>query len=489
MARTTEGKLYTAGKKGHYYFRFTARGKDCRVRLLGTDGKPITTRPEAVKAAARILKPIQETDRAEQLRMLKNNLQDAEEAASIADKLLKNGKATISNGWTLFMSCQSRPASCKRFPAAAIPRHSTPGNYAGYYRQFTDWIREIHPEISLLSEVTPDIGGEYAGYLDRITGAAGTYNKIIQFFKMFFNTLLEDEKIDCRNPFQKIRRKEQESNSRRPLTVEQIARLIQETSGEDQLLIALGYFTGLRFGDCCTLLWREIDLLRGVIERIPRKTRHTRKDKAESTVKIGIPAFLMQLLEKTPPEARTGYLLPEIGTAYDSGKSSNLTRRILRAFDKAGIQTHKAGTGIIAATDENGKPIIDETGKAKKTGCRAIVEIGFHSLRYSYISHNAEKGTPAAIIQKNAGHASPAMTEHYTRISDQAALQYAGNLSLPLPADENIIEAEVLNPDCRDNGRDPADGGQLARLQDMIQTLNAEQIKNVIAYIQRGAGK
>lgn len=490
MARTTEGKLYTAGKKGHYYFRYTARGKDCRVRLLGTDGRPITTRPEAVKAAARILKPIQETDRAEQLRTLKNNLQDAEAAAENAEMLLKNCKATIANGWTLFMACQNRPASCKRYPENAIPRHSTPGNYAGYYRQFTDWIRKIHPDISLLAEITPDIAGEYAGYLGRLNGAAGTFNKIIQFFKMFFNTLLDDDKLSCRNPFQKISRKEPESNSRQPLTVEQIARLIQETDGEDQLLIALGYFTGLRFGDCCTLLWREIDLLRGVIERIPRKTRHTRKDKAESTVKIGIPAFLMRLLEKTPPEARTGYLLPEIGTAYDSGQSANMTRRILRAFDKAGIQTHKAGTGRTPVTDENGDPVIDpKTGKPKMTGCRAIVEIGFHSLRYSYISHNAEKGTPAAIIQKNAGHASPAMTEHYTRISDQAALQYAGNLSLPLPADENIIEAEVLNPDCRDNGRDPADGGQLARLQDMIQTLNAEQIKNVIAYIQRGAGK
>ena len=488
MARTTEGKLYTAGKKGHYYFRFTARGKDCRIRLIGTDGKPITTRPEAVKAAARILKPIQETDRAEQLRMLKNNLQDAEEAASIADKQLKNGKATISNGWTLFMSCQSRPASCKRFPAAAIPRHSTPGNYAGYYRQFTEWMREFYPNLNLLSDITPDHAAEYVQFIENQNGATGTYNKIIQFFKMFFNTLLEDEKIDCRNPFQKIRRKEQESNSRRPLTVEQIARLIQETDGEDQLLIALGYFTGLRFGDCCTLLWREIDLLRGVIERIPRKTRHTRKDKAESTVKIGIPLFLMRLLEKTPPEARTGYLLPEIGKAYDSGKSSNLTRRILRAFEKAGIQIHKAGTGIIAATDENGNPIKDETGKAKKTGCRAIVEIGFHSLRYSYISHNAEAGTPAAIIQKNAGHANPAMTEHYTRISDQAALQYAGKLSLPIP-DENIIEAEVLNPERRDNAGSGATAKQLARLQGMIQTLTAEQIENVIAYIQRGAGK
>ena len=480
MARTTTGHIYTAGKKGNYYLRFKTNGKDCRIRLLNPDGKPITTRPEAVKAAARFLRPIQETDRAEQLRILKNNLQDAEESAAIAEKELKNGKAAISNGWTLFMTCPSRPASCKRFPADQIPRHSTPGNYAGYYRQFTDWIRQHHPEIILLADITPDIANEFFLYLDRIT-ASGTFNKIIQFFKMFFNTLLEDEKIECRNPFQKIRRKEQESNSRRPLTVEQIARLIQETSGEEKLLIAIGYFCGLRFGDCCTLLWNEIDLERGIIERIPRKTRHTRKNKDESAVKIGISPYLMQMLEQIPPEARTGYLLPEIGKAYDNGQSANLTRRILRAFDRAGIQTHKAGTGRIPVTDENGDPVIDKkTGKPKMTGSRAIVEIGFHSLRYSYISHNAERGTPAAVIQKNAGHSNPAMTEHYVKITDSAAVQYAAALSLPAP-DENIIDAEILPPDA-ESDPNPA---PLDRLQKMIQTLTADQIEKVIDFIEK----
>ena len=92
--------------------------------------------------------------------------------------------------------------------------------------------------------------------------------------------------------------------------------------------------------------------------------------------------------------------------------------------------------------DENGKPVIDvKTGKPKKTGKRAVVEIGFHSLRYSYISHNAEAGTPAAVIQRNAGHSNPAMTAHYVKISDRAAVEYANVLQLPMAAPD-VIEAK-----------------------------------------------
>ena len=287
MGRKVEGKLYVAGKKRLYYLRYTVNGKDCRVRLLGLDGKPITTASEAKKAAARLLQPLRETNRAEQMRMLQSAIQGAEESAEQAQSLLVNSKASLLRGWDLFMTCQNRPASCKRFPMDEIPRHSTPGNYAGYYRQFSGWMHDKHSEILLLSGVTPEIAGEYACYLESLKISSATFNKIIRFFEMFYTVLLDDEKILCRNPFLKINRKEQESNSREPLSMEQIATLIQNAEGELRLLIALGYFSGLRFGDCCTLLWREVDLVRRVIERIPRKTKHTRKDSKESIVKIG----------------------------------------------------------------------------------------------------------------------------------------------------------------------------------------------------------
>lgn len=469
MGRTTEGRLYVAGKKRLYYLRYTVNGKDCRVRLLGLDGKPITTASEAKKAAARLLHPLKETNRAEQMRMLQSAIQGAEESAEQAQALLVNSKASLLHGWELFMSCQSRPASCKRFPMDEIPRHSTPGNYAGYYRQFSGWMHDKHPEILLLSGVTPEIAGEYTCYLESLKISPGTFNKVIQFFKMFYSVLLDDEKILCKNPFLKINRIEQESNSRVPLSMEQIAALIQNAEGELRLLIALGYFTGLRFGDCCTLLWSEVDLVRGVIERVPRKTKHTRKDKKEAVVKVGIPAFLYRMLAEIPDHCRKGYVLPRFGADYDRGADANLNGFVIKHFQKCGIRPHKEGSGVKMVLDENGEPVIDEkTGKPKKTGKRAVVEVGFHSLRYSYISHNAEMGTPAAVIQRNAGHASPGMTQHYIRISDDAARRYANVLQLPMAAPD-VIEAK--------NAETEPEREELRRLAD---TLSINQIKKIL---------
>lgn len=469
MARHTTGKLYTSGKKGYYYFRYTANGKDFRVRLLDLNGKPITREPEAKKAAARILRPLNESNRAEQLRILKNSLSDAEEAANQAKIELVNSKATIMAGWELFMSCPKRPASCKRYSSADIPPHTTAANYRSYYRRFAEWLKANHKEISLLGDITPEVAEKFMDAVRR-ENASGTYNKYLQFFNCFFDTLTGAQKISSMNPFQDIDRQEHRYNSKKPLSLEQITTLINSATGDMRILIALGYFTGLRLGDCCTLLWREIDLSRKVIERIPRKTEHTIKDRSQAVVKIGIPPDLFEMLTAIPENERHNYLLPDFAEKYLAGGDQQITKKILKHFKKCNIEVHRPGTGRRMVLDpETGKPMIDKaTGKTKTTGTRAVVEMGFHSLRYSYISHNAEAGTPAAIIQKNAGHANPAMTEHYTKISDTAAVRYAEVLQLPAcnNEDEFQSEREILHR--------------------LVDKLPLEQIRKLIGFIKMG---
>ena len=283
MAKKTTGKLYTSGAKGFWYIRYQFEGKENRTRLLDTTGKPITSKKEAVAAANRLLARIHETNKAEQLRTLKNDLQDAEQAAIEAAAQILNSRATIANGWRLFMNCPKRPASCKRFSIDAIPRHTTAANYRSYYNRFIAWIAKEKPEARLLSDISPEVAAAFMEYI-RKDGASGTFNKYLQFFNCFFNTLIGAGKITCKNPFDDIDRATPEYNSKKPLTAEQIATLIDHAGGDMQLLIALGYFTGLRLGDCCTLQWREIDLIRGIIERVPRKTAHTVKDKTQAAV-------------------------------------------------------------------------------------------------------------------------------------------------------------------------------------------------------------
>ena len=481
MARQSKGRLFTRGKQKRFYLQYYVNGRQFAVALKDADGNPITDRRKAEFAAADIINPVTAANKADQLKKIRAAVEDAEtKAARLAEEeaarrqsdeeRARNKRATIESGWALFMTCPKRPASCKRFRADDIPRHTTAANYRSYYERFCEWQREHAPAARLLSDITPETASAFMETIQQ-GGAAGTYNKYLQFFNCFFDTLAAAGKITGANPFRDVDRMHPEFNSKRPLPVEQIARLIASAAGEMRLLVALGYFTGLRLGDCCTLQWREVDLLRGVIERIPRKTAHTVKDKALATVKVGIAPFLFDMLAAIPEAERGEYILPKFAEKYLAGGSQQITKWILKHFAACGIEIHRPGTGIQTRTDK-------ETGERVKTGCRAVVDVGFHSLRYSYISHNAEAGTPAAVIQRNAGHASPAMTENYTKISDRAAVKYAAALDLPAFASGSAADMIDVSPvESEPEAR--------AAMRALADTLPLEQIREILNHYRR----
>lgn len=471
MARQTKGRLYKSGKKGAFHLQYYVNGKEFKITLKDENGNIITTDKQSRIAAEKILHPIKAANKAEQLRQILDAVETAEQKAERLIREQKNSqqqkddrerdeRASISNGWRLFMECPKRPVSCKRFSFDCIPRNTTAGNYKGYYDRFTDWMTINYPNVRLLSDVDPETVSAFMDAI-RSSSASGTYNKYLQFFNCFFDTLSSAGKIAVDNPFRDIDRAEPQYNSKRPLTVEQIKTLLDTALGDMKTLIALGYFTGLRQGDCCTLQWREVDLLRCVIERIPRKTEHTIRDKAQAVVKIGIPPYLLSLLSEIPLKKRRGYVLPKFAEMYLDNKETYINKALMLHFERCGIQTRREGTGATYVYD--GKKKIN-VGNA-----RAIVETGFHSLRYSYISHNAEAGTPAAIIQRNAGHANPAMTEHYTRISDKAAVKYAAALQLPEKSTDGDIVDTIAETSKIESER--------VRLRDLADTLPIEKIR------------
>lgn len=452
MPRQSKGRLFTRGKQKRFYLQYYINGKQFVVALKDQEGAPITNRRKAEFAATDLLNPISAASKAERLKKIRDAVEDADAKAARlaaedsakkakAAEIAKNRLATVADGWKLFMACPKRPASCKMYSIDATPRHSTAGNYKGYYDRFINWIESEHPETLLLSNVTPEIADAFMQSVQK-NSSGGTYNKYVAFFKRFFQVLMQAEKIICSvNPFADIERVEHRSNSKKPLSIEQIVRLIDAASGEMKLLVALGYFTGLRQGDCSTLKWSEINLTRGIIERIPRKTAHS----SAISVKIGIAPALHKMLDAIPPENREGYLLPDVASDYLNGKETQLNHKLMKLFEQCGIAVHRPGTG--------------------EGGQRAVVEAGFHSLRYSYISHNAEAGTPAAIIQSNAGHSNPAMTEHYTRISDRAAVKYAAVLSLPESGKKSDFQIR-------------------AKLHSLIDTMSIEKVKEILNQLQ-----
>ena len=184
----------------------------------------------------------------------------------------------------------------------------------------------------------------------------------------------------------RIRKRKHTPCSRRELTVEELGAIIAAAAGEMRLLIAIGIYSGLRLGDCALLEWGSVDLVRGLITVMPKKTaRRTGK-----RVMIPLHEKLAGMLAGVPMRKRRGYVLPEMAATYKRD-SSAITARFCKLLEGCGIETGH----------------VDE-----KTG-RKVVDVGFHSLRHTFVSLSANAGAPMAAVQSIVGHGSPAMTRHY----------------------------------------------------------------------------
>jgi len=260
-----------------------------------------------------------------------------------------------------------------------------------------------------------------------------TYNKHTGFLRLFFRVLKDPARME-ENPFDRIRKKQLKTNVRRELTIAELIDLLKKAEGELQILLMLGTFTGLRLGDCCTLKWSEVDLDRILIRRVPNKTAA----KKQKPVLIGIPVALAAKLAETPPSKRKGYVVPKYATLYTYRNSKgrptrqpDIANEIQAHFGNCEIQTHKEGTGKTKAYEAALKKWIKGGRKgAKPTYPRAVVEVGFHSLRHTWVSLHAAAGTPQAVIQNIVGHANPSMTQHYTHVNEDTARRVAGVLTL-----------------------------------------------------------
>lgn len=237
------------------------------------------------------------------------------------------------------------------------------------------------------------------------------------------------------NPWANISRKRNISQGRRELTSDELSVIIRTATGELHILFAIGIYTGLRLGDCCTLRWSEVDLARGLIMRIPNKTART------SAKPVHIPIHpqlgtLLQRLRSTRPRARAllperagtqaetndrhqsasaaDYVLPETAENYLSNPYA-VTTEIQKHFEHCGIRTHKPDTGYVIKENARGKKLKIFTGK------RAVVEVGFHSFRHSFVSLCRETNAPLSVVEAIVGHSNPAMTRHYTHVGELAA--------------------------------------------------------------------
>ena len=259
---------------------------------------------------------------------------------------------------------------------------------------FKNWLAKTHPEVTALHEITASLVEEYATHLWRSGIAPRTYNGTIKFLRSMFKVLRTRAGLSS-NVWEEIPAQENETQGRRNLTPEELAVVCAKAEGSLRYWLAIGLYTGLRLGDVVTLRWDEIDFDGHAIKRIPNKTR--RKGKVVTfPLHSVLEGMLRQLRSESDPAAV--YLFPDDAELHATGRVATITNRIQDHFVTCGIQTTEKLDG----------------GHRK----RAIVRVGFHSLRHSFVSLCAANRVPQVAIQELVGHGSPAMTALYTHADE-----------------------------------------------------------------------
>lgn len=406
--RKRTGFLIKRGKT--YHAVWTVNGKKFMQSTKCTDKR------DALAKLQEIMAPFVYGDETTVLENLAAKIEGRKaEESRVADE--KNPPLTIERAWIAYVTAQGRPDSGER----------TLSDYEGYFKAFTGWLAEKHPKVSALRDVTPAIASEYASQLTNERGlSSNSYNKHTFFLTLLFRVLKKPARL-VENPWDEITRKRVVSQSRRELTIQELQDVCAAATGEMRLLFAIGIYTGLRLGDAATLRRGEVDLHRRIICRIPSKVARRKPQ----PIIIPIHPSLATLLEEMPVDEKGDFVMPEMAERYQRDAAA-VSKRIQDHFESCKVKTHRTATG-------------------EGTGKRAIVEVGFHSLRHTFVSMCRQANAPLSVVEAIVGHSNPAMTRHYTHVGELAATAAVGALPSVLGGvgEAQALPAAQERPDSR----------------------------------------
>jgi integrase len=376
--RMRHGGLYKRPGSPIYYARWTVKGKTYKL----STGK--TKKRDAETRLAELMRPYLLADEQALAKSVASHIADTgTEIQKIEEE--KAGDLRLADAWTAYKGAKNRPDT------GAATLHQ----YELQFAAFEDWASKRKPALTLMREVDDKEAADFVTHLERMKRTPNTINKYLNLLQLVWRVLAKPARL-ANNPWTKnnITRKSLDPVERRELTLAELKIVCASATGELATLLALGLFTGLRLGDCCTLRWGGVDLERGIIHHKPRKTS---RQPNPTEVIIPIHPELLAMLKQADQSGE--YVMPEYAAAYLK-RNSTVTAR---------IQTHFADCGIVTAAPE------------RKQRVRRGVEVGFHSLRHSFVSLCANAGVPLAAVQSLVGHSNPAMTRHYTHIGIEAA--------------------------------------------------------------------
>lgn len=213
-----------------------------------------------------------------------------------------------------------------------------------------------------------------------------------------FYTYLQDEGLRADNPAQRLASIHAPKGEARPLSAEQIDRMLGSGAyRKTRAMILLGYYQGFRVSQIARVRGEDIDLESGTIRTVGKGG------------KIGVLPLHPVIGELAQTMPRTGYWFPARGGRSGHMRSGSVTDLITKAKKRAGILDPKLTP---------------------------------HSLRHAFGTDLVEEGVDIRVIQELMMHSSLSTTQIYTRVSERRKRE--GLLHLPerdLPAHSGRLAA------------------------------------------------
>src|SRR5260221_1907216 len=236
--------------------------------------------------------------------------------------------------------------------------------------------------------------------------SAGTVNFDLRIIKMLTRAARRDGYVQ-EDPAEFVNVvKRDNTQSRRPLKVDEIKAILSVADDEWKSLIRFGLYTGQRLSDIALLTWANIDLERNEIRFIGRKTGKTMLLPIAETLRQHIVASANSDDPAAPLHPRAYRILRR---QKGHGRTQALSQAFGDLVAAAGLRTHRY------------KKYKSSRGSGRGRGVRRIHSgISFHSLRHTAVSLLKDAGIPQATVEELIGHESAAMSALYTHVGREA---------------------------------------------------------------------
>lgn len=323
----------------------------------GTDGKKKkiwrSTKTTERQEAEAILKEIEASRSLLEQQQTRRNIKDLiVERALAASAVLVQQKTTFQEAWRIYLN-DPRTQGMKE---------------SSYKRVMACWNRFAAYAESRFSHVEQITYDDAVQYIESIKGdlSSGTVLLHKTALHGIFSRIRRPLGLSD-NPFDDMYVQRPQRKTHRCFTREEIGKIFTALppDGEWYGVSAVSLYTGMRFGDCCTLRAEEVK--DGFICRGVRKLARYGSEQVTA-----IHPDLLPILEERKRQHPSGYLFPDLANEYQNHRPSKFFGELLRAL---GIQT------------KTNETIVD-----------------FHSFRHTFNTLLIEGGVDLGIRLRLTGH-------------------------------------------------------------------------------------